>query len=241
MLMERSCEGARRFPAEESAMKDSLAGVSASLEVPTMVVCNGKSPAMAIIEQLSRSQCIMRSVNTFDIGATVDFNAVIHGASPIELYGRVVSRTQNGPRYSYTISLDSSPAIAAAIEHSVAVARARAGARADVQTGNGLTRASVRVPVNFPLRFSVQNGSSYDGRATNISTGGILMNTTESLAVGATLELHFLLGDVPVSVHGRIVAHQEATPNYNIAFFDIRELVKETLARFITSASALSS
>jgi hypothetical protein len=236
--MGQSCEGTERFPAEEAAMTDSLTGVGASLEAPTMVTANGKSPVMAIIEHLSRSQCIMRSVNAFDIGAIVEFSAVIHGASSIPLNGTITTRTQNGPRCKYSVSLESSPSIAAAIEHAVDVARARAeGRRPDVHTNNGLTRASVRVPVDFALRFTVEKGAPQNGRATNISTGGILMNTQENLTVGTTLEIHFMLDDVPVSVRGRIVAHQESTPNYNIAFFDVREVVKETLARFVSRAS----
>ena len=75
---------------------------------------------------------------------------------------------------------------------------------------------------------------SHAGKATNISTGGMLMNTGESLAVGSTLELRFTLGAVPVGVHGRIVAHQAHSPNYNIAFFDTSIVVKETLARFVS-------
>ena len=77
----------------------------------------------------------------------------------------------------------------------------------------------------------MENGGTFDAAATNISTGGILLSAREQLAVGASLELHFLLGEIPVSVHGRIVAHQGLS--YNIAFYDVRELVKETLARYV--------
>jgi hypothetical protein len=221
-------------------MKDSLVGMGASLEAPTMVSTGGKPPVMAIIEQLDAARCRMRSVNFFEVGAIVQFNAVIHGTAPIPLRGTIVSRTQEGPRYTYVAALDAASANAAgAIDRAVGVARSR-GSRAapEVQTNNGLTRSSVRVPVDLPLRFTAPSGSSCDGRATNISTGGILMNTTEKLEVGASLELHFLLEDVPVSIRGRIVAHQEATPNYNIAFFDVRDLVKETLARFVSARTS---
>lgn len=218
-------------------MKDALAGVRGSLESPTMVATPGSPAVMAIIEELDAAHCRMRSVNPFEIGAVVEFSAVIHGTAPIPLRGAIASRSQAGPRFIYTLDLEANAAAAAAIERAVEIARTRAVHTApDVQTNNGLTRASVRIPVDFPLRFTTPGGSVHDARATNISTGGILMNSTEPLSVGASLELHFLLGDVPVSVKGRIVAHQDASPNYNIAFFDVRELVKETLARFISNA-----
>lgn len=220
-------------------MKDTLTGVGASLEAPTMVTAAGSSPVMAIIEHLDAARCRMRSVNPFEIGVRVAFSAVIHGAAPIPLQGTIASRSQAGPRFIYTVEIDGDSSVIAAIERAVEIARTRSVHPApDVATNNGLTRASVRVPVDFPLRFTTTDGNAHDARATNISAGGILMNASEQLSVGASLELHFLLGDVPVSVHGRIVAHQDATPNYNIAFYDVRELVKETLARFINRASA---
>ena len=218
-------------------MKDTLTGMGASLEAPTMVSSGGSSPVMAIIEHLDAAGCRMRSVNAFDIGARVAFSAVIHGAAPIPLQGTIASRSQAGPRFVYTVDIDGDASTVAAIERAVEIARTRSANRTpDVATNNGLTRASVRVPVDFSLRFTTAGGSAHDARATNISTGGILMNSSELLAVGASLELHFLLDDVPVSVRGRIVAHQDATPNYNIAFYDVRELVKETLARFINKS-----
>lgn len=203
-----------------------------------MISSGGSTAVMAIIEQLTGNHCQMRSVNAFDVGAAVDFNVVIHGAAPISLRGTVSSRTQSGPRFRYVISLETTPNDAAAITHAVAVAKARrSGLGSDVPTGNGLTRAAVRVPVDFEVTFTADDGSTHTARATNLSTGGILMNTTHELHVGASLELRFRLGSVPVSVHGRIVAHQQASPNYNVAFHDIREVVKETLARFVTDAS----
>jgi hypothetical protein len=218
-------------------MKDTLAGVSASLESPTMVSAGGSSPVMAIIEHLEAARCRMRSVNPFDIGAHVEFNAVIHGVAPIPLRGAIRSRTQKGPRYVYAVDLEFNPGIASAIEHAVDVAKTRTvRISTDVQTNNGLTRAAVRVPVDFVLRFTI-DGDRRAARATNISTGGILMNSGAELAVGSSLDLEFLLDDVPVSVRGRIVAHQESTPNYNIAFYDVRENVRETLARFIDGVS----
>jgi hypothetical protein len=215
-------------------MADSLTGTGASLEAPTMVTALGGAPVMAIIEQITTMQCEMRSVNRFDVGAQVEFNLVLHGTAPIVVRGTVSSRAQNGPRFRYEIALNATLAESAAIERAVLIARSRSSGRAtEVSTGNGLTRSSIRIPVNFALQYTPEGGGTFSARATNISTGGILLNAREKLAVGTSLELKFLLNETPVSVTGRIVAHQEATPNYNIAFFDVRESVKETLARYI--------
>jgi hypothetical protein len=218
-------------------MKDSLAGVSASLEAPTMVSTGGNSPVMAIIEQLDATRCRMRSVNSFAVGAILEFNAVIYGASPVPLRGTVVSRAQQGPRFTYVVALDTASAHAAtAIDRAVDVARSRSHrGTTEVKTTNGLTRSSVRVPVDIALRYTTPDGRSHDGRATNLSTGGMLMNSSELLDVGVSIELHFLLEDAAVSIQGRIVAHQESTPHYNIAFFDVRDLVKRALTEFVNA------
>jgi hypothetical protein len=201
-----------------------------------MVSCDGRAPVMAIVEQLTSAQCRLRSVNAFDIGASVAFAVVIHGADSVHLSGRVTAQRQSGPRFTYDVVLENAPA--AEIARAVEVARARRGAAsADAQSGSALTRASIRVPVDFEVQYLAEKSGLRTARATNLSTGGMLMNSTDDLAVGTSLEVRFMLGTTPVSVNGRIVAHQAATPNYNIAFYDIRPLVKETLARFVNSAS----
>jgi hypothetical protein len=201
---------------------------------------------MAIIEQLTGSGCQMRSVNIFDIDSTVEFAIVIHGVSPIAAIGTVKTRSQNGARFIYHVVLDTTPEISAAIERAVDVARARAFSRdaassvtpaarmhAASPPPSGLTRLSVRVIVDFEVGFSVNGSGSFMGRATNISAGGMLMTTAQEMPVGAGLDLRFILGDEPMSVKGRIVAHPEKTNNYNIAFFEMRDSAKQTLARFI--------
>jgi PilZ domain len=220
-------------------MADSLTGAGASLEAPTMVTAAGGTPVMAIVENVTTTFAQMRSVNRFDVGTNVEFGIVLRGAPPIAVRGSIRSCTQNGPRFHYDVTLHATPDESAAIERAVRSAQARASGRvADVPTGNGLTRSSIRVPVDFRLRYTVAGGATFDASATNISTGGILLNAREELAVGTSLELRFLLGSTPVEVRGRIVAHQVESPNYNIAFYDVRDDVKEALARFVNSASA---
>jgi hypothetical protein len=42
-------------------------------------------------------------------------------------------------------------------------------------------------------------------------------------------------------VNGRIVAHPAKTNNYNIAFFDIHETIKEKLSRFVSERESSST
>jgi hypothetical protein len=65
----------------------------------------------------------------------------------------------------------------------------------------------------------------------------VLMNCSDILPVGASLELKIPLGSQTVTVNGRIVAHQQQSPNYNVAFYDITDEARDTIARFIESHS----
>jgi hypothetical protein len=184
-----------------------------SLEVPTMVSAGGGSPVMAIIEALNASECKMRSVNAFAIGARVEFALTIHGRPSIALEGTIASIKQNGPRFLYVVSLRPTQLQRDAILRAVESAASRAATR-DVKTDNGLTRASVRIPVDIELRYTLAGGP-----------------------VGAALELDIPLGAERVKVHGRVVAHQATTPNYNIAFYEITSETRERLAHFIDGGS----
>ncbi len=197
----------------------------------------GASSVMAIIEHLSVTECRMRSVHGFPIGAQLDFNLSVHGAGTVPIRGRVVSSKQNGARYAYVLSLnavDQAEAIAKANE----AAQVRAGAQADVKSIDGLTRTGVRVPVDFTLHYKKLGSGARRAHAINISTGGVHMNTEDEIAVGAAIDLEIPLGGESVTVRGRVVAHQEASPNYNVAFFEITHEARENLARFVGKFAA---
>jgi hypothetical protein len=59
------------------------------------------------------------------------------------------------------------------------------------------------------------------------------MNTSAELPVGASIEMKIPLGDERVTVAGRIVAHQEMSPNYNVAFYEMSGEARESIGRFI--------
>jgi PilZ domain len=220
-------------------MPDPHAAALASLEAPTMVSAGTGAPVMAIVEHASHNECRMRSVSVFDIGERLEFSLSVPGAPPIgTLSGTVISRKQNGARYAYVLTIRTSPSQAEGIARAAEVAHERSQVRApDVPTENGLTRTSVRIPVDFELRYAQPGSAARVARATNISTGGVLMNCSDILPVGASLELEIPLGSQTVTVNGRIVAHQQQSPNYNVAFYDITDEARDTIARFIESHS----
>jgi len=209
----------------------------ASLECPTMVSANGASPVMGIIEELSPRTCRMRSINEFHAGDTVTFDFTLRGAHKLELSGRVIDAALSGMRRSYTIALDAANEDAVIVALDAARRFATARPTHDVQTGNGLTRASARIPIDQELTYTVAGRPSRTARATNVSAGGILLNSTDEIAVGASLEIRFRLpgSDHDINVHARVVAHQHETPNYNMAFFNIDPNVREELTAFVAA------
>jgi PilZ domain len=221
-------------------MADAQPTALTSLEVPTMVSDGtGAASVMAIIEHLSAAECRMRSVHGFTMGGHVEFNVSIHGAPTIPLRGKIVASKQNGARHAYVVALQSTGAQTEAIAKANDAARARAATHGpDIRADAGLTRESVRVPVDFELKYTQLGANARSARAINISTGGVHMNTTDTIAVGAAIEMEIPLGSQSLHVRGRIVAHQEMSPNYNIAFYEITHEARENLARFIESKAS---
>ncbi len=212
-----------------------------SLESPTMVSVNGGTPVMAIVEHLSLKECRLRAVAAFEPGASIAFDFTAYGVAKAHVRGRIASSAENGARRSYAVVIDTSdPAAADALAIAVDAARRHAGSKAapDVPAPNGLTRASVRVPVNLEVRYRIAGAPERSARATNISVGGMLMNCADVIAVGSTIDLHFTLPNVgPLVATARIVAHQDASPNYNCAFFGLNDETKRALARFVDAST----
>jgi hypothetical protein len=207
-----------------------------SLELPTMLSAGGGALVMAIIEHLTATECRIRSVNPFEVGESAEFTVVIRGASPLPLRGTIATCRPSGPRKIYTIQLETSTIEGIAIGQAVKKVQTRVAAKSqDPPSDNGLTRASVRIPVDFALTYTQVGSGPRDAQATNISTGGMLMNCTDSLQIGLNIHLRFMLGQEVVSVRGRIVAHQSMSPNYNIAFYDVPAQTTDAIARYVAS------
>ena len=221
-----------------------MSDTTASLECPTMVKANGASPVMAIVEALSLSACRMRSVAVFQPADSVEFELAVHGAAKISVRGRIASREVKGARSIYEVTIEADgPLERRNIADVAESARRHAAGRRDpdVPTNNGLTRSSVRVPVDIRVQYRIGDASAKIASATNLSTGGMLMTCKELLPVGTTLDLRFALrssGATPgdVSVRARIVAYHgpfQAEYKYNIAFFSIDDATRERLGAFV--------
>lgn len=202
-----------------------------------MVSANGSSSVMGIIEDLNPKACRLRSINEFVIGDHVRFDFTLRGAKRLDLSGHVLMATQNGLRRSYTIALESTDADAIVVALDAAQRFSAERPVHDVQAPSGLTRSSARIPIDAELEYCLAGKSPQKARATNVSVGGILLNSTENIAVGASLEVIFRLpgSDHDISAHARVVAHQQETPNYNMAFFNVDPKVREELAAFVAA------
>lgn len=218
---------------------------SRSLECPTMIKSAAREPAMAILETLSGTDCRFRSIVGFELGEAVEFDLALHGAPRIVVRGRVTSRVESGPRTICAVAIDASQSdVAADILEAAEMALRQARSRSlnDVPTGNGLTRASVRVAVTMDVEYSVSGGTVRRAAATNVSTGGMLMRANADLAVGASLDVAFKLPGTSdaLRLRARIVATQPDGDlrRYNVAFHSLDAASVRAIERFVEAVTS---
>lgn len=220
---------------------DGAATVSRSLEAPTMLTVGDGPPVMAIVEELSMTHCRLRAIGLFSTGAGASFDVNVRGVPKFRLHGRISAVSEKPPRRVYTVLLERDQADHANIRAAVDAGRRLAveHAHAVSDAPPGLVRSSVRVAVDIPLRYVTPNGATHTGRATNLSTGGMLLNSDDAIAVGTTIELQFALPGTArgYRVSARIVAHQQSSPNYNMAFFNIEPAARDAIARYVQTAT----
>jgi hypothetical protein len=104
-------------------------------------------------------------------------------------------------------------------------------------------RANPRVAADFAIEFHAGPGPAGAGTAVNVSVGGLMMQSSHEVAVGATLALRFRLSasdPQQVTVRSRIVARQAAGGifHYNIAFFNVEAATRSRIGRFVTERTA---
>lgn len=224
---------------ENATLMASTDSTTGSLESPTMIKVNeAGSPVMGIIEEVSSTQVRLRSMSTFKEGDVLSFDLVLRGAPKTAFKGKVSSAATSGTRKVYTISFKDLPtdqqrSVTAAMD---AAKSFHGRVHHDGEQLGGLTRSSVRVPCDMDVHFKHEGGEDI-GRATNISTGGVLMNFPKNLGVGIAIEVSFTLPDTDrvLNAHARIVAHQQQTPNYNVAFHSIDESVRSAIAAYVAT------
>jgi hypothetical protein len=189
---------------------------AASLEFPTTVSAKGLAPAQAIIEHLTVSEARLRSVLLFDHNSTLEFSFGLSGRPTVIARGRVVSRTQKGPRFLYRVVLDRMSAseadeLARTVNEAhrrAALSRSLERSIRNIPTTDGLTRRSVRVSSEFELQFRTpKEASSKPARCCDISAGGMMIVTREILVDGMAVEVRFTLpNDVLVAYPEETVA-----------------------------------
>ncbi len=104
----------------------------------------------------------------------------------------------------------------------------------------------VRVPLDVPVEFGPAPGTSArEGRAVNISAGGLFVETAEPVDPGAHLALSFALpvpeAGRPLSANGRVAwvnrGHErrkrDCGPGMGIAFRDLSDAGRSLITRFV--------
>jgi len=172
-----------------------------SLEFPTTVSARGLSPAQAIIEHLTVSEARLRSVLLFDHNSTVEFSFGLSGRPTVIARGRIVSRTQKGPRFIYRVVLDrmsgsEADELARTVNEAhrrTALSRSLERSVRNLPTTDGLTRRTVRVSSEFELAFRTPKEAFKPARCADVSAGGMLIACREVLVDGMAIEVKFTL------------------------------------------------
>jgi hypothetical protein len=173
----------------------------ASLEFATTVSARGIAPANAVIERLTASECRFRTVVFFEHGEVIEVPFTTRQHVRVLARGTVVSRTQNGPRFVYTLRLDRMSGgevdeLARTMAESYrrqALSRSHEEAVRKLPTTERLSRTSVRVVTEFPVVYRTPKEAYRDARAGDVSSGGMLLVCKEALVEGEPLELRFTL------------------------------------------------
>jgi hypothetical protein len=180
-----------------------------SIEFPTTVSARGLAPAQAIIEHLTVSEARLRSVLLFDHNSTVEFSFGLSGRATVIARGRIVSRTQKGPRFIYRVVLDRmSGSEADELARTVNEAHRRAAMTRSLErsvknlpTTDGLTRRTVRVSSEFELQIRTAKEAAKPGRCADISAGGMMVACKEVLVEGMAIEVKFTLPEDVLEIY----------------------------------------
>jgi hypothetical protein len=173
-----------------------------SLEFPVSVSARGIAPANAILEHVSVSECRFRTVVLFDTGDGVEFAFGGQQGGTSYVRGSIVSRKANGPRFVYQMRLDrmSSKEIDELARTINENHRRSAAARSHEQalrtlpsTADRLTRSSIRVVTQFTVVYRTPKEPYRQGKAGDVSSGGLLITCGSVLAEGTPVELRFTL------------------------------------------------
>jgi hypothetical protein len=142
----------------------------------TLVRSRGISPANAMVELLTRTECVFRSVVLLDVESAVEFDSKGPDGETIVRRGKIRTRTAIPPRFEYVVDLQAPPAVDAG----------------DGEPAEG-SRKAPRLDADFPVQYRTAKEGFRAAYAGNVSTGGMLMKCREVLTEGRMIELYFVL------------------------------------------------
>lgn len=216
-----------------------------SLEYETTVSARGIAPANAVVEQIDASQCRLRTIVLFDPGDSIEFALARSGGGEAAVRGTVATRLSKGPRFVYIIRLDrmSAKEIDALNETLDDLDESAAEPEIQPASPDGLTRASLRVPVNFDITFRTPAIDFRPAKAIDISTSGLMMSCDELLVPGVPVELRLSLpgrrSAKELTLGARVVTRQEplkGTFLYGLALTCVSNRLRGQLDRYVNAA-----
>ena len=93
-------------------------------------------------------------------------------------------------------------------------------------------RRALRYPADFPVTCRVR-GQQYEGRAVNLSRGGLLIATRDALATGAMLQISFTVpGGEPISLKA-LVRHASGEDGAGVEFIEVLPSQQASLASYL--------
>ena len=195
-----------------------------SLELPIAVAVRGlAAPIYATLLDLSEGGCRFRSLILIERGSPVEFAIPRRDGSKLTLGGKIVVRAMksHGAQYEYGVTFARLlPSTREEISHVLLEMQRRAGiSRAEARTAPVAPsanakqrRQTVRAFITFPIRFRRQGKPSQQGEASDIGSGGLRLTCPDSLPLGTTLELRFLLPSRVLDIYPPPTEKIEITP-----------------------------
>ncbi|HTX59088.1 MAG TPA: hypothetical protein VMH02_05365 [Verrucomicrobiae bacterium] len=167
-----------------------------SLELPIVLVAPGLGAIEAVLEDVGRRECRLRSLRFFSSGTKV--RVALGERGGIHVAGTIDGYQTDGQRFTYHVSLEPLNGEADALV-SLAEERRRqlAAGRCDHPGADGLhqpplARSNKRADADFELEYRV-GGEWKPATAVNLSVGGLLMRARGMLVEGMAVELRFTL------------------------------------------------
>jgi c-di-GMP-binding flagellar brake protein YcgR len=183
-----------------------------SMELPIAIEVNGlPAPVYGTLINISETGCRLRSLILIDRERDVNFDLKRPG-SRLLLKGRIVTRATppHGGGYEYGVNFErmNEAERTALAREILEMQRREAVSRADGRvapppgpTSGKQRRTSLRTMAGFPVRYRTGSRPSQAAEANDVSQGGLRLICSETLTIGATVELTFTLPSEHLSVY----------------------------------------